>query len=64
MSCFVLANICAKTSVGVPYMSSLAPFSVRRMRDVFVRADWKLLSRHTIKVQKFAQTKESDSDEG
>ena len=64
MSCFVLANICAKTSVGVPYMSSLAPFSVRRMRDVFVRADWKRLSRHTIRVQKFAQTKESDSDEG
>ena len=64
MSCFVLANICAKTSVGVPYMSSLAPFSVRRMRDVFVRADWKKLSRHTIRVQKFAQTKESDSDEG
>lgn len=53
-----------KTSVGVPYMSSLAPFSVRRMRDVFVRADWKRLSRHTIRVQKFAQTKESDSDEG
>ena len=64
MSCFVLANICAKTSIGVPYMSSLAPFSVRRMRDVFVRADWKRLSRHTIRVQKFAQTKESDSDEG
>lgn len=64
LSCLVLANICAKTSVGVPYMSSLAPFSVRRMRDVFVRADWKRLSRHTIRVQKFAQTKESDSDEG
>ena len=64
LSCLVLANICAKTSVGVPYMSSFAPFSLKRMRDVFVRADWKLLSRHTIKVQKFAQTKEGDSDEG
>lgn len=64
LGCFVLANMCAKSSVGVPYMSSLAPFSARRMRDVFIRVDWKTLSRHTIKVQRFAQTKESDSDEG
>ncbi len=54
----VLVNMCSKTSCGVPYMSSLAPFSLKRMRDTFVRADWKRLGRHTIKVQKFPETEE------
>ena len=54
----VLINMCAKTSFGVPYMSSLAPFSYRRMRDVFLRDKWKNLSRHTIKVQNFPETEE------
>lgn len=56
--CVLLINMCSKTSLGVPYMSSLAPFSFRSMRDVFVRADWKSLSKHTIKVQKFPETEE------
>ena len=58
LTCGVLVNMCSKTSVGVPYMSSFAPFSWRSMRDVFVRADWKRLSKHTIKVQKFPETEE------
>lgn len=57
-TCVVLINMCAKTSLGVPYMSSLAPFSLRSMRDVFVRADWKRLSKRTIKVQKFPETED------
>ncbi len=58
LTCVVLINMCAKTSLGVPYMSSLAPFSWRSMRDVFIRADWKRLSRRTIKVQKFPETED------
>lgn len=58
LSCLVIVNMCAKTTLGVPYMSSIAPFSGRRMRDVFIRARWKKLSRHTIKVQKFPETEE------
>lgn len=54
----ILVNMCSKTTLGVPYMSSLAPFSAKRMRDVFVRSSWKKLGRHTIKVQKFPETKE------
>ncbi len=57
-SAVLLVHMCSKTSLGVPYMSSLAPFSFRRMRDVFVRSDWKTLSKHTIKVQKFPETEE------
>ncbi len=58
-ACVVLVNMCSKTTVGVPYMSSLAPFSFRRMRDVFIRADWKKLGRHTIRVQNFPETEEA-----
>lgn len=54
----VLISMCSKTSLGVPYMSSLSPFSLRAMRDVFIRASWKKLSKHTIKVQNFAETEE------
>lgn len=61
-ACVILINMCAKTSTGVPYMSSLAPFSLKSMRDVFIRADWKSLAKHTIKVQKFPETEDSYAD--
>lgn len=55
----VLISMCSKTSLGVPYMASLAPFSLRAMRDVFIRASWKKLGKHTIRVQKFPETEEA-----
>lgn len=61
LSCVLIINMCGKTSFGVTYMSSLAPFSLRRMRDVFVRASWTSLGKHTIKVQKFAETEDNDA---
>lgn len=61
LACVVLINMCGKTSLGVPYMSSLAPFSWRRMRDVFVREGWRKLGKHTIRVQKFPETEENDA---
>lgn len=54
----VLINMCDKTSLGIPYLSSLAPFSIRSMRDVFIRAPWKYLSKRTIKVQNFPETED------
>lgn len=61
LACILLINMCGKTSFGVPYMSSLAPFSWRRMRDVFVREGWRNLGKHTIKIQKFPETEEYDA---
>ena len=58
----IIISVCSKSSLGVPYMSSLAPFSLRRMRDVFIRAGWKTLGKHTIRVQKFAETEVRDAD--
>jgi spore germination protein KA len=52
----VIISMCSITSLGVPDMSSLSPFSVKTMRDVFIRAGWKQLAKHTIKVQKFSET--------
>lgn len=59
-TCALLVNMCSKSTFGVPYMSSLAPFSLNSMRDVFIRADWKRLSKHTIKVQKFSETEDGE----
>ena len=53
-----IISMCSKPSLGVPYMSSLSPFSLRSMRDVFIRASWKKLGSHTIRVQKFPETEE------
>lgn len=52
----VIISMCSKTSLGVPYMSALAPFSLRSMRDVFVRAGWRRLAGRTINVRNFDET--------
>lgn len=58
--CIVLTNMCSKTSVGVPYMSSLAPFSLNSMRDVFIRSSWKKLSQKTINIHKFPESEDEN----
>lgn len=49
--CMVLVNICGKKSFDVPYTAPVTPFSVTAMRDVFVRAGWRTLSKQTAKIQ-------------
>ncbi len=61
LSCVYLIVMCSKTSFGIPYMSPLIPFSMKNMRDVFIRSDWKDLSRFTQKVQNLKGSRE-DSD--
>ncbi|MBQ1507042.1 MAG: spore germination protein, partial [Ruminococcus sp.] len=61
-SCVAVINMCSKTSLGIPYLSSLSPFAHRTMRDVVLRAPWKNLSRHTIRVQNFPETEEAYAD--
>ncbi len=43
--CMVIVNICGKSVLGVPYTIPLAPFKLFGMRDVIVRADWKILGK-------------------
>lgn len=63
LSCIYLTIMCSKTSFGVPYMSPISPFSKKNMRDVFIRSDWKKLSRYTQKIQNLSGTKEAGNDE-
>ncbi len=49
--CALTVNLCSKESFGVPFSSPIAPLSLFGLRDVFVRADWKILSRKQVKVQ-------------
>lgn len=51
VSCVVLVGVCGKNSFGVPYTSPVTPFSAVAMRDVIVRAGWKVLSRKNEYVQ-------------
>ncbi len=58
--CVVLVNMCAKRSFGVPFMSPIAPFSLFGMRDVIVRAGWKMLSRKRNFVQNSKQKEQAN----
>lgn len=52
LSMIILVSMCSKSTLGVAYMSPIAPFSLKSMRDVFVRLGWKKLSQYTPNVQK------------
>lgn len=52
LSVIVLISMCSKSTLGVAYMSPVAPFSLKNMRDVFVRAGWRKLSQYEANVQK------------
>lgn len=61
--CIVLVNICGKKSFDVPYTAPVSPFSMTAMRDVFVRAGWKLLSKSTSTIQSMPGTEIQGSDD-
>lgn len=42
--CVVVVNLCGKSVLGVPYTIPIAPFKLFGMRDVAIRADWKILN--------------------
>lgn len=49
---FLLMDLCGSESFGVPLLTPVSPFRGRLVwRDVFVRADWRKLSRWEAKVQ-------------
>ncbi|MDQ5983620.1 MAG: spore germination protein KA [Eubacteriales bacterium SKADARSKE-1] len=52
-----LIGVCAKNNYGVPFTTSISPFKFGEMRDVFIRAGWKVLSRNYKKVQNTTKNK-------
>lgn len=51
LSVIVIIYMCSKSTLGVIYMSPLSPFSIKNMRDVFIRMGWKRLSKYNMNVQ-------------
>lgn len=51
LSIIIIINMCSKTSIGVPYMMPITPFDRFSMRDVFIRADWKVMGKKVFKIK-------------
>lgn len=49
--CVLLVHLCGKSSFGVPYTTPITPMSAIAWRDVLVRADWRILSHRTERIQ-------------
>ena len=47
----MLVNICAEMVYQIPFSAPLSPFKLHSMRDVHVRASWKILSKDIEMVQ-------------
>lgn len=50
-------NVTSEESYGIPLTSPVSPFSIKYMRDVLLRAPWKVLSRRTDDVQNYPGAK-------
>lgn len=47
----VLLNICSESAYRVPFTAPLSPFQLRDMRDVLIRASWKVLGKDRELIQ-------------
>jgi spore germination protein KA len=47
----VLINICSKSNFGIPFLSPISPFGAFGMRDTFIRASWRTLSKGRGNIQ-------------
>lgn len=51
LTAMVLTNVCALSAFGVPYTAPIAPFTMRAMRDTFVRVGFKRMQRHHARLR-------------
>lgn len=51
LSMLVLVNICALNNFGMPFMAPITPFSLKGMRDTFIRASYKKIGDSQVKIQ-------------
>ncbi len=59
----LLCSVCSLNVCGIPVTAPITPFSFRAMRDVFVRADWRRLSRRQFLVQNVVGSTIADGEE-
>ncbi len=46
-----LLKLCSLNAFGIPHTAPLSPFSFKAMRDIFIRASWRILARRDVKIQ-------------
>ena len=59
----LLCSICALNVQSIPFMAPISPFSFGAMRDMFIRADWRKLSKKRFLIQNVRGSKIKDGDE-
>ncbi|MEG1027941.1 MAG: spore germination protein [Oscillospiraceae bacterium] len=55
-----LINACSIGSMGMPYTSPIAPFSLKSMRDTFIRSGFNILNNKGVKLQDLEGSKIDD----
>ncbi len=59
----LLCSVCSLNIHGIPITAPITPFSFRAMRDVFIRADWRRLSRKRFLVQNVVGSQIAEGEE-
>lgn len=59
----LLCSVCSLNVGGIPVTAPITPFSFRAMRDVFVRSDWRRLSRRRFVVQNVVGSRIAEGEE-
>lgn len=60
----LLCRVCAVNIDSIPYTAPITPFSLKAMRDVFVRMGWPLLGRHRFLVQNVVGSDIKEGEKG
>ncbi len=59
----LVVSVCSLNIHGIPVTAPLTPFSFQAMRDVFIRSDWRTLSRKRFLVQNVVGSKIVEGEE-
>lgn len=62
MLAMLLCNICSMDTYGIPYTSTISPFSKRFWQDVFIREGWRKMSKRNVLIQRFPGANMADND--
>lgn len=59
----LLCSVCSVNVHSIPITAPLAPFSLKAMRDVLIRSDWRTLSRRRFLVQNVVGSRIAEGEE-
>ena len=59
----LVISVCSLNIRGIPITAPISPFSLKAMRDVFIRSDWRVLSRKRFLVQNVVGSRIAEGEE-